>query len=162
MGITSLATEGLAIAIPTTALVTDTAGVKMPSAIVRLCGASVCFSTQHSTLLTQFQTHTVNVHERIWTYEELFSLPRPIVAGVTSGRSYDKRAHGEVSLPGHLYVPDRLECDLFRSRSPQGDTILGRVQMFHPRLFMGNKLRMTDKRYLTKADLLQCQRTVKL
>lgn len=31
----SFATEGLAIAIPPTALVTDTAGVRMPSAMVR-------------------------------------------------------------------------------------------------------------------------------
>lgn len=36
MGIISLVTEGLAIAIPATADVTDTAGVNMPSAIVKL------------------------------------------------------------------------------------------------------------------------------
>lgn len=35
MGATSLATDGFATAIPATALVTETAGVKMPSAIVR-------------------------------------------------------------------------------------------------------------------------------
>lgn len=34
MGVTSLPTEGLATAIPETALVTDTAGVKTPSASV--------------------------------------------------------------------------------------------------------------------------------
>ena len=36
MGVTSLATDGFATAIPPTALVTDTAGVKTPSASVRL------------------------------------------------------------------------------------------------------------------------------
>lgn len=36
MGIVSLVTDGLAIAIPATAEVTDTAGVNIPSAMVRL------------------------------------------------------------------------------------------------------------------------------
>jgi hypothetical protein len=36
MGMTSLVTLGLATAIPATALVTDTAGVNIPSAIVKL------------------------------------------------------------------------------------------------------------------------------
>lgn len=36
IGVTSFATEGLATAMPPTALVTDTAGVKTPSASVRL------------------------------------------------------------------------------------------------------------------------------
>ena len=36
MGVVSLVTDGLATAIPATAEVTDTAGVNMPSAIVRL------------------------------------------------------------------------------------------------------------------------------
>ena len=36
IGVTSLATDGLATAIPDTALVTETAGVKTPSASVRL------------------------------------------------------------------------------------------------------------------------------
>ena len=36
MGVTSLESLGLATAIPPTALVTDTAGVKIPSASVRL------------------------------------------------------------------------------------------------------------------------------
>lgn len=42
IGVTSLVTEGFATAIPPTALVTDTAGVKTPSANVRLVPKRLC------------------------------------------------------------------------------------------------------------------------
>ena len=47
IGMTSLATEAFATAIPETALVTDTAGVKMPSAKVKAVPKIHCDSIQH-------------------------------------------------------------------------------------------------------------------
>jgi hypothetical protein len=47
IGIVSLVTDGLATAIPPTAEVTDTAGVNMPSAIVRLVPNRHYFTVSH-------------------------------------------------------------------------------------------------------------------
>ena len=49
IGVTSLETEGFATAIPPTALVTDTAGVKTPSASVRLVPKRLYAKVSHVT-----------------------------------------------------------------------------------------------------------------
>lgn len=57
MGIVSLDTEGFATAIPWTAEVTDTAGVNMPSAIVRLVPNRHCFVVNGLLLLENTSSH---------------------------------------------------------------------------------------------------------
>lgn len=76
-------TEGLATAIPPTALVTDTAGVKIPSAIVNLhTDKSGTLIASNRGRYTQFQTSTIMKHKLVWHIRALVGRRTQISSGV--------------------------------------------------------------------------------